>query len=231
MQNRTLKYVCDSIQGIARTKNKDGVISIYGKNYHIFGVLDGVSSAYGAYKAVRTSIEFLGRKHSNYLTKTSFDLSGMMVDLNRLLTSSDITEPYLTCSIVYIPDQYSQNIKYINIGDSRIYSISKQYIYQLTTDDSDPTIKNLLTKYLGSVNLDMNDFIEMELPDDEKSQSLLVCTDGFYSVMERNQKKLREIHRVSNLKNSYYIKKGMQGMIVGSNTDDATYVIVRWLNV
>ena len=231
MQSRKLKYVCDSIQGMTRTKNKDGVVSIYGKNYHIFGVLDGVSSAYGAYKAVRTSIEFLGRNHSNYSTKTSFDLSGMIADLNQLLTSSNISEPYLTCSLVYIPKQYSQNIKYINIGDSRIYSISKQYIFKLTTDDSDPIIKNLLTKYLGSVNLDVNDCIEIGLPDDEESHRLLVCTDGFYSVMERSQKKLKEIHRVSNLKNSYYIKKGMRNMIVGSNNDDATYLIVRWLNV
>jgi len=155
----------------------------------------------------------------------------MIIDLNDFLRSSDIFEPYLTCSIIYIPHQISEKIKYANIGDSRVYSISTQYVLQLTIDDSDPIVKNILTRYLGMDDLKKTGCPEIEFTEKNKSHTFLICTDGFYSVMESNPKNLKEIHRLSNLKSSYYIKKGMQKVIVGSNNDDASYVIVRWTNV
>ncbi|WDP90462.1 MAG: protein phosphatase 2C domain-containing protein [Desulfobacter sp.] len=231
MQSRFLQYICDSIKGRTRTHNKDGIISAYGKNYHILGVLDGVSSAKGALKAVKYSVSYIGKNHSSYAYDESFDLAGLIRDLNQRLLTANLIDPYLTCSLVFIPNQPSQKIKFLNLGDSRIYSISKQYIFQLTADDSDPINKNILTKYLGSKQLINEDINESELPVGSESQNLLICTDGFYSVMESSEYKLRELHRLSNLKHSYYIKKGIKKLIVGSNNDDATYLLARWSHV
>ena len=192
-------------------------------------MLDGVSSSTGAKKAVSFAINYLTKNHKSFFKEGSFDLAGLLEELNQALTATKLEDPYTTCSLAYIPHNSSQTILFLSLGDSRIYSVSKQYLLQLTIDHNDPIRINFLTKYLGSKDLTLNDFAEIEYLNDE--QSLLICSDGFYSVMQSNPENLAEIHRVLNLKAIHYIQKGIDKVIQGLNTDDASYVFMRWENV
>jgi len=115
------------------------------------------------------------------------------------------------------------------LGDSRVYSVSKQYLLQLTVDHNDPIRTNILTKYLGSKDLTLKDFAEIEYSENE--QSLLICTDGFYSVIGSSPENLAELHRVLNLKPIHFVQKGIGKVIRGFNEDDASYIFIRWKNV
>jgi len=229
MHQRQLNFIFDSFQGGSRNTNKDGIILISDENYHILGVLDGVSSAAGAKKAVSYAIKYLTKNHNRFLKEGSFDLAGMLAELNRTLTSSGIEDPFATCSLAYIPRKASKNIRILSLGDSRVYSVSKQYLLQLTVDHKDSIRNNILTKYLGAKDLTLKDFVEMEYSEDE--QSILICSDGFYSVMESHPENLAELHRVFNLKAIHFIRKGIDKVIHGFNEDDASYIFIRWENV
>ncbi len=100
---------------------------------------------------------------------------------------------------------------------------------QLSRDHKDQVYSNILTKYLGNKDLTQSDFLTVEY--DGTEHNFLICSDGFYTTMEMNHENLAEIHRVLNLKMFHYIKKGINKLIKGSNSDDASYVFVRWENV
>jgi len=229
MYQRQLKFIFDSFQGTSRKTNKDGILLISDENYQILGVLDGVSSASGAKKAVSYAIKYLTKNHNSFLKEGTFDLAGMLEELNHALSSTGIEDPFATCSLAYVPHNPSQKIKILSLGDSRVYSVSKQYLLQLTIDHKDSTRNNILTKYLGSKDLTLKDLAEIVYSED--GQSLLICTDGFYSVMESNYENLAELHRVLNLKAIYFIRKGVGKVIHGFNKDDASYIFIRWENV
>ena len=229
MHQRQLNFIFDSFQGSSRNTNKDGIILISDENYHILGVLDGVSSAAGAKKAVSYAIKYFTKNHNNFSKEGTFNLAGMLEELNRALNSSGIEDPFATCSLAYVPRNPSQKIKILSLGDSRVYSVSKQYLLQLTIDHKDSIRNNILTKYLGAKDLTLKDFAEIEHSED--GQSLLICTDGFYSVMESNHENLAELHRLLNLKAIHFIRKGIDKVIHGFNKDDASYIFIRWENV
>ena len=229
MHRRQLKFISDSFQGDSRKTNKDGILLISDENHYILGVLDGVSSAAGAKKAVSFAIKYLTKNHNSFLKEGTFDLAGMLEELNRTLISTGIEDPFATCSLAYIPHKASQKIRILSLGDSRVYSVSKQYLLQLTVDHKDSIRNNILTKYLGAKDLTLKDFTEIEYSEDE--QSLLICSDGFYSVMESKPKYLAELHRVLNLKAIHFIRKGIGKVIYGFNKDDASYIFIRWENV
>jgi len=229
MHQRQLSFISDSLQGNGRKTNKDGILLISDENYYILGVLDGVSTAKGARKAVHYAIRYLTKKHNRFLKESTFDLAGMLYELNRALSSTGIEDPFSTCSLAYIPRESSQKIKILSLGDSRVYSVSKQYLLQLTVDHKDSIRNNILTKYLGAKDLTLKDFAEIEYSENE--QSLLICTDGFYSVIESDPENLAELHRVLNLQAIHFIQKGIGKVIHGFNKDDASYIFIRWGNV
>lgn len=229
MHQRQLKFISDSFKGNNRESNEDGILLVAEENYWIFGVLDGVSSAIGAKKAVNYAIKYLKKNHKSFLEEDTMNLSGMLDELNRKLGFTGIEDPFATCSLVYIPRDTSQKIKILSLGDSRVYSVSNQYLLQITVDNKDAIRDNILTKYLGAIDLIIEDFQEIEYIDDE--QNLLICSDGFYSVIESNPYNLAELHRVLNLKAIHFIRKGISKIIHGLNKDDASYIFVRWENV
>lgn len=225
MPSRQITYIYHSLKGARRTTNKDGILNIIDEKYNILGVFDGVSSAIGAKRAVTYSIKFISENHRNFFDNGVFNLSKMMERLSVKLNVTNIKEPYTTYSIAYIPKDSTQHIKLSNLGDSRIYSVTNQYICKLSKDDNDPINSNILTKYLGKRALTKKDFHDIEYHGDETS--FLICTDGLYNIMEKSHENLREIYRILNLKKHANIKKGIDKFLKGINTDDASYVFVR----
>jgi len=224
MQKRQIRISYDSYKGTKRNLNKDGVLIVYSETYTIIGVLDGVSSSPSSLKAVKKAISFINKNHSLYYKDNDIDLATLIFDTHNMLVSSNISEPYTTCSLLYIPVNANDSIKYSNIGDSRIYAVTEQFIDQLTDDDSDKYHKNILLKYLGKCDLKLNDF-KVEVYDGT-ARRFLICTDGFYNLFENN-KALLEVHNALNIKHSFYIKHNINKIIIGHNTDDASYALVR----
>ena len=90
MHQRQLKFIFDSFQGTTRKTNKDGILLISAEKYYILGVLDGVSSSAGAKKAVSYAIKYLTKNHNSFLKEGTFDLAGMLEELNRELSSPSV---------------------------------------------------------------------------------------------------------------------------------------------
>lgn len=229
MNLRRITFITDSVKGVRRKTNKDGVLAITNENYHILGVFDGVSSAVGSRQAVKFAISHISKNHINYFHNGRLNLSEMMRDLNIKLINTNINEPFTTYSVVCIPKNSSKKIKISSLGDSRIYSVAKQYLLRRSEDDNHLLHSNILTKYLGNTELTQKDFSEIEFSGPEKS--FLICTDGFYTTIEQNSSSLSEVHRVLNFQTLHSIKNGISKVIKGANADDASFVFVRWENV
>jgi serine/threonine protein phosphatase PrpC len=225
MGNRETKILAASYQGINRNINKDGILTITCDSYALLGVFDGVSSAKDSDKAVRIALKFITEKHSKYYKDNILDISSIIYDLNLFLVASDVKEPYSTCSMLWIPCDEGLSLKYLNIGDSRIYSITNQFIEKLTIDDSDPYNRNVLLKYLGDCELTKDDLKVSDYIGN--SERFILCSDGFYSFFEKDSTLLLEFHRILNMNHTFYIKNNIEKLIVGTNSDDATYVLAR----
>ena len=110
--------------------------------------------------------------------------------------------------------------KYINIGDSRIYIYSDQFLEKVTIDDAISNT-NILTRYLGSENLILEDF---KVNNIDKKNNFLICTDGFYSLMDKN---LKEFFITFNFKLMSNIRKKLAFLQRKKNIDDSTYILIR----
>lgn len=225
MEKRQIKILYDSYKGTNRKCNKDGALVINNHNYALLGIFDGVSSAISSAKAVKMAIAFVKANHCKFHDGNTLDLSLMMQNLNKLLISCDLEEPFTTCSLMYVPYNRNDSIKYSNIGDSRVYEVSSQFIEQLTIDDIEQYSKNVLIKYLGNKCLKQSDFVEHIYRGD--ASRFLLCSDGFYSIFEGNNKELLEMHHALNINHSYYIKYNISKLVESKSSDDATYVFLR----
>jgi serine/threonine protein phosphatase PrpC len=217
---RNLEYVGDSWQGVQRETNKDSFHVLIDKEYAMFFVFDGVSSAKNAKLGVDAAIEFSQKNHEVYLHNHDFHLSEMIQDMNVLLLQTGIEELYTTCCIAYIPFDDNLPIKITHLGDSRIYGVDKN-LTAYTNDHNNPVLRNMLTKCLGLARLKPGDFYETGIADFPKR--MLICTDGFYHVMETNPDLFL---RLLNMPSLNALKDKIKKTIAMQNFDDATYLLV-----
>jgi serine/threonine protein phosphatase PrpC len=227
--NKEISFTYASFKGLKRHRNKDGILKIKGDSYYILGVFDGVSSAAGAKKGVTLAVNYIKKKHSNYLEEGKFLLAKMMMDVNSHLVRSGIEAPYTTYSVVYAPLDFGADALISSLGDSRIYAITNQYISQISFFDNDKVHSNFIDRCLGMKELLASDFKEKIYSKPEGA--LLICSDGFYMVMESSHINLLEAHRVLKFKKIGNVKNGLERLITGLNDDDASFVFVRWPNV
>ncbi|MCF8448546.1 MAG: protein phosphatase 2C domain-containing protein [Taibaiella sp.] len=218
LNNSELKNIHGSIKGTQREINKDSILIIEDTGYNIYAIFDGVSSASGAKDATIFAKKFIRSNHRRFLNN-SRDLSSLMNEVNQKLISLKIEEPYTTyCIVVYFFE--SKNWLYSSIGDSRIYLISNQYLVPITRDDN--IFGNTLTKYLGNSTLTKYDFYQISLEQDHNS--ILLCTDGFYSQMEKEKLKFFEMF---NYKSLIRAKQKIYNYLRHQNRDDASFILIR----
>lgn len=221
---RNAKFSIGSYKGFARSDNKDNVFFVSSDYSFLMGVFDGVSSASGSGQAVNIAKEFVVNNYKNFKKDKMTDLSNLIFELNNTLCNSSLNDPFMTYALLEIPkDNDNSSCQFSSMGDSRIYAITPQYVSQLTTDDSIEA--NFITKFLGKHNLIYSDFKIIEHSLIEKA--FLLCTDGFYSVIEFNKTGFLEIIKALNLKKWSYIKYRMDKLMLNKNKDDATYILVR----
>lgn len=125
-----------------------------------------------------------------------------------------------TCSALLLkPDD---NKAYaVSIGDSRIYAFTNSYMEVLTTDDNLSGNNNFLTRYIGKEGLRPDDIDLMQINAD---QNFLICSDGFYSLMEKDRK---TYFKIFHYKRKGSIVNAISRLQKNKNSDDSTFIIIR----
>jgi len=227
MPRRYIQYIHDSIKGNMRSSNRDGVlVHSREKDHCIFAVLDGVSSQPHSKFGVNIAIRQIAAHARDFTSAGMVDIRALLASANNAILDSKYTSPYTTCTVVAIPYDAECPIGIASVGDTRAYSVSKQYIEKLTRDDSLAEGSNVITKFLGKQNLQIDEPTEWRT-NDEVSQ-LLIATDGLYSLLESNK---IEFHKALNLKKIRNVNNGIARLVSGRNNDDASYVFVRVCHV
>lgn len=218
----SLNYISKSYKGLNRDENKDCVEIIEKDDYALFIVFDGISSSEKAIEAINISKNFIIENEHLFKDENNFKLKELMYETNKFLLLSNIEKGFTTYALVYI-DKNHNSCKISNLGDTRIYSVNKQSIPQLTVDDRFMNESNVVTKYLGMLQYNHEDFKENQ-HDIKDGTRLLVCSDGFFEFIEKLPIKM---HKVLNFKKLGSIKNSLDKIISKQNQDDASYILIK----
>lgn len=213
-----LRHISHSKKGLKRTKNQDRIFIFDEDEFYLFFVFDGVSS-------LPTSDLFIKHFIKNFKTKldrivSSSDNFGEMLYHSHAETLNENIDGKSTISVL-LYDKLHSIFKYVSIGDTRIYIFNNQFIEKITIDHNLINRPNVLTKCLGSDDLSFNDFVPSKIDD---NVNFLMCTDGFYSLMEED---LKEYFETYNFKHSRNIEKKLSYLQRRKNSDDSSYIIIK----
>jgi hypothetical protein len=216
-----LRYISDSLKWIKRNKNKDDILILENSLISLFIVFDWVSSSLYAKQWTDFIKKFIWNNFLNYIIDWDFNLKKLIFDANNALLKSGLEQSYSTCSAFsYI---FKKNRwKVVNLWDSRIYSIFKVFRKQLTEDDVGYK-KNVITEYLWKrLNYDK---IEEQIIcfDNNYSWNILICTDWFYEIFEKNKLKF---HRILNYEDELKVKICLMRELENKNMDDSSYIYI-----
>ena len=195
--------------GLVREKNQDSIFASDEFDLPLFIIADGMGGHKGGEIASKTAIEnikaiFLKNKKklvsSRNIIKTIEEaLQKSNTDIHKKsLKTLEYSGMGTTVSLCYIYESYV----YIgHVGDSRIYKITSDNIIQLTEDHSltnellkkgeitaeealSHPQKNIITRAVGSSPCLEVDIEKVNL---KNTDSLLLCTDGLYNMVEDNK--------------------------------------------
>lgn len=213
-----LKHISHSKKGLKRERNQDRVFVFEEDQFYLFFVFDGVSS-------LPTSYLFINQYIRKFKSKIE-SLSPTGENLDYLLYKSHVEtldkniDGKSTISVLFY-NKIEASCHYVSIGDSRIYIFNNQFIEKITEDHSLPYRPNVLTKCLGSSDLSIQDFKPKRLNED---YNFLMCTDGFYQLMESS---LKEYFETYNFKNAKNIEKKLSYLQRRKNNDDSSYILIK----
>lgn len=216
---RRLLYITGSVKGNQRERNQDRVYVQAESGYHLFIIFDGVSSYPESYRYIETFMEFLDEHHHEWLDNEKEGL-GQLLYLAYLHCRKTFVAGSTTISALFIPDK-RQMPEMVSIGDSRIYAFQRKNMISLTEDDNVPEMPNILTRWVGHDYLSAEDFRPVEVA---FNKQFLLCSDGFYSVMEKNGEAFHRALTISELEN---VKEELHRLMKGNNSDDASYILIR----
>lgn len=213
-----ITIVCNSLQGRARIQNQDDIWLMHAPSYSIFILFDGVSSLNKSINYIQYCKNFLDINYPLYLN-SDIKLDELIYDMHLSSLTSSIYGKTTCSALLLHSDLHKAFI--VNAGDSRIYSFSNSFVEQLTLDDNLPGNNRVLTKYIGLEELKLDDIRQKEI---DMQQNFLICSDGFYTLMEENIKKYFMIFQYKRKKNMVNAINRLQ---INKNNDDSTYIIIK----
>ncbi len=216
------RIIFHSLQGTQHEENQDNTLMIEADQLRLFIVFDGVSSARHAKLATELSKTFVANNYAQYQKSDRFRLSDLMHDVNSHLLHEQTRDLKTTYCAAYFLTNSPETVWISHLGDSRAYVVSSQFMEQLTRDHSHASMKNVITKCLGMADLSSKDFVTTKHPI-YADQKLLLCTDGFWSVLDTHW---REFFDAFQMKRPHNIKEKLYRLIKGHNTDDSTYILI-----
>lgn len=217
-----LKYIHESLKWINRRQNKDSILVLQNKTISLFVLFDWVSSSENAKEWIKLLKLFLKNNFLNYINGSEFRLKDIIYDANNNLILKNIDNAFTTCS-AFVYSHINKTWKILNIGDSRIYRVLRQYKEQLTEDDNLPWYKNVITQFLWK---DIDYFSLKEIVINKECLSdwnILLCSDGFYDEFEKNKV---IFHKMLNYKRLWMTKTMLNRKIKNKNSDDASYIYI-----
>ena len=214
-------YIKQSLKWTKRYINKDSTLIIEKNNYSCFFLFDWVSSSDNAKEWIKIIKKHIKSKIEKYNGDNWLRLKNLIIESNNYLLESKIKNWLSTISCIYL-SKNKNIVKIVNIGDSRIYGIFNQYKKQLTVDDKEIENSNFITKCLW-IQLNEHDIIEITLSYEDIGSNLVLCSDWFYSIFEKN---ILEFHEILFYKKLWNIRNRLFKEIKGKNTDDSTYIYV-----
>jgi serine/threonine protein phosphatase PrpC len=213
-----LKYLSHSVKGLQRKKNQDRVLIIEKSDYYLFLIFDGVSSLSDSYLFIDRYKRTL-RNKLNRITPDGKNLTDILFESHCEVLKNEFVGMSTLAGLFY--SKLEDKAKYINIGDSRLYIFTNQFLEKITEDHSLSAQPNVLTKCLGIKDLSIEDF---ELKEIEKDYNFLLCTDGFYHLMSKN---LKEFFNAYNFKKLGNIEKKLSSLQYRKNKDDSSYILIK----
>lgn len=222
MNNKVLRknidFICTTKKGTNKTENEDAYLIIQEPAFSFFIVFDGVGSAKNARKATLLSKFFLKKNYKAYISE-KVQLKELMFDLNNHLLDQSQEELFTTYNLLFISHN-TDLIFFSSLGDSRLYKMNNQFLEQISIDDSYSA--NVITKCLGLKYYKESVFESTILH--KGAFSFLLCTDGFYNLMEKDKIYYFEIFCKKRLSNT---KDLLRKRIAGNNNDDATIIYIK----
>ncbi|KAA9357284.1 PP2C family protein-serine/threonine phosphatase [Larkinella humicola] len=213
-----IDFVVQSIKGENRSFNQDHIEVFKINNFHLFMVFDGVSSMSNSYRFIRNFIESF-KSELNKFDEYELNFHELLHEAHNKVLEENI-EGMSTLSLLLLSES-NKIAKYLNIGDSRIYIYNNQFIEKITVDDNLLNKKNILTRSLGMQDLCLDDFC---LSNIEPDMNYLICTDGFYNLMEKYLKKYFLAINYKNLRN---IARRIHSIQNGKNIDDSSFILIK----
>ena len=218
-ENRNITFIHNSLQGSRREKNQDDILILSDSNFYLFVLFDGVSSLSGSWDFIQACKRFIKDNHIQYVRNNKINVRELIYQMH--VASFDAGENgKSTCSALLLkPDD---NKAYaVSIGDSRIYAFTNSYMEVLTTDDTLSGNNNFLTRYIGKEGLRPDDIDLIQINAD---QNFLICSDGFYSLMEKDRK---TYFKIFHYKRKGNIVNAISRLQKNKNRDDSTFIIIR----
>ncbi|MEP2445819.1 MAG: protein phosphatase 2C domain-containing protein [Balneola sp.] len=211
-------FISYSKKGLKRNFNQDRILVIKGEEHRIFVLFDGVSSNNFSYLFIEEFKKCFRKKIMSY-EESSFNLSHVLFETHEEVLDRGV-KGLSTISVLFF--KKNKNVaEYLSIGDSRIYIFTHKFLEKITTDDSLKERSNIITKCLGMSNIKREDFKSSQISD---AYNFLMCTDGFYDLMERNLKNYFEAFNFKNFKN---IDRKLKELQRRKNQDDSTYILIK----
>ncbi len=214
-----LNCIADSFQGTSHVENQDGFLVVDEQDYMLLFVFDGVSLSLHPRKGVEIAMQYISNNHMHFYENTTYDLTGLMYGVQESIMQSTWENALTTYCAVCIVHKDSKFLIISNLGDSRIYIIEQDEIISVSTDDTMYPGSNILTKCLGIKDLARTDFREEKIQ--WYNQKILLCSDGFYSLLLKHKSEFNQIFNMHKIK---HIKKLFKEIIEGNNFDDSSYV-------
>ncbi len=214
-----ITVIHNSIQGENREHNQDDILILCDYNFYLFILFDGVGSLSESWDFVQLCKHFVKDNHSEYICNDKDNLKELIFQMHKASCDFNL-DGKSTCSALLLkPGNTKASI--VSIGDSRVYSFGKSYMEVLTTDDQLPGCNSCLTKYIGQKRLILGDIAQIKV---DANQNFLICSDGFYSLMEND---LKHYFKVFHYKRNKNIINAINNLQVNINRDDSTYIIVK----
>ncbi|KAB7731818.1 hypothetical protein F5984_06215 [Rudanella paleaurantiibacter] len=215
------EYIYQSVKGVGKSENQDNSLIIEERDFNLFAVFDGVSSAVNSKKGTDLAKEYITSHYRKFVNEDAVDLCRLMYSCNEYMLASNIPSVYTTYCIAVIYKDGSGHSYFSTMGDTRLYIITNQYINQVSKDDTIHPNSNTIMKCLGMNYLDSKDFTQDYFI--RENQFVLLCSDGFYSFLEGDRMTFFDYFNRKTLKS---IQININSCIK-NNLDDSTYIFIR----
>ena len=207
-------------RGLVRSENEDcfGIFEI-GNAAYLYVVCDGIGGSAGGREASSLTLsafsEFIHTQLSHITQKGWSSLSLAQIkrimraaatDASKRVHALSLTDEALTgMGSTLVAALITPNRIYvINVGDSRLYTVSEQGIEKITRDHSyiqylldvgrispdqvkNMKIQNFITQAIGAYDHADGDFCALDLASFELPTYLLLCSDGLYSTVSESK--------------------------------------------